>query len=256
VTACGSLKDVVYLQNVNMYEEESISNRQEAAIHKDDLLAITVNSRKMELAAPFNLSLVNPDSPDGTEGGAGASSRQQLGYLVDAKGHIDFPVLGRLKVEGLTRSQLQNWIKNQLIEAELLSDPIVNVQFLNFRISVLGEVNKPGSYSVSGERITLFQAISMAGDLTIYGKRDRVAVIRESLGQRTIEYLDLRSTDVFESPCYYLQQNDIVYVEPNKRRAQQGAINQNNSISTWIGIGSALISTATFFISLSNSSSK
>ena len=135
-------------------------------------------------------------------------------------------------------------------DEDLVKDPIVTIQFLNYRVSVLGEVARPGSFDIKGERVTLLEALSMAGDLTIYGRRDRVAVIRETDDKRTILYHDLRSTDVFNSPCYYLQQNDIVYVEPNKAKAAQTNINQNNSVSVWLSAISILASVATLIVTV------
>ena len=163
---------------------------------------------------------------------------------MDTNGNIDFPILGEIHVEGLTRMQLTELIKNKLIEGDLIKDPIVTVQFLNFKISVMGEVGRPGSFTISGDRITLLEALSMAGDLTIYGRRDRVGVIRENNGKRTILFHDLRSADIFNSPCYYLQQNDIVYVEPNKAKSGQSSINQNNSIGVWVSVISLLTTIA------------
>lgn len=232
--SCSSYEKVLYLQDIQQtHTQQEISQDYEVVIHKDDLLAIMVNSRSPELALPFNMPMVTYQL-----GTSGQSSGQQrvLGYLVDPQGEIDFPILGKLQVEGLTRARLTELIKEKLIEEDLIKDPIVTVQFLNYKISVLGEVASPGSFTISGDRITLLEAISMAGDLTIYGKRERVAVIRENDGKRTILYHDLRSSDIFNSPCYYLQQNDIVYVEPNKARAGQSIINQNNSVSVWISI--------------------
>ena len=173
-----------------------------------------------------------------------------LGYLVDSNGDIDFPILGKLHVAGLTRMQLTEMIKQRLIDEDLIKDPIVTVQFLNYKVSGMGEVNAPGSFNISGDRITLLEALSMAGDLTIYGRRDRVAVIREKDGKRTILMHDLRSSDIFNSPCYYLQQNDIVYVEPNKAKAEQTDINQNKSLGVWFGAISALVSIASLIVTL------
>ncbi|MDH6312724.1 protein involved in polysaccharide export with SLBB domain [Parabacteroides sp. PFB2-10] len=241
LVACGSPKDVLYLQDVDPYKMVPIEQNYEVIVHHDDLLAIMVNSRNPELAMPFNMPMVTYQL--GTEGQSYGTQRV-LGYLVDPNGEIDFPILGRLKVEGLTRNQLKELIKSKLIEEDLIKDPIVTVQFLNYKISVMGEVARPGSFSISGDRITLLEALSMAGDLTIYGKRDRVAVIREKDGKRSILYHDLRSSDIFTSPCYYLQQNDIVYVEPNKRKAEQSDINQNNTIGVWISVLSFLTTVA------------
>ena len=156
-----------------------------------------------------------------------------------------------LHVEGMTRRQLTDLIKQKLIADNYIKDPVVTVQFMNFKVSVMGEVQRPGSFNITGDRITLLEALSMAGDLTIYGRRDRVAVIREKDGKRTILYHDLRSSDIFNSPCYYLQQNDIVYVEPNKTRAVQSGINQNNSASVWLASLSVLASLVSVIVTLS-----
>ena len=140
--------------------------------------------------------------------------------------------------------------RQQLIDEDLIKDPVVTVQFLNYKVSVMGEVARPGSFTIEGDRITLLEALSMAGDLTIYGRRDRVAVIREKDGQRTVLFHDLRSSDIFSSPCYYLQQNDIVYVEPNRTKAQLSGINQNNSMSVWLSAFSVLASIASVIVTV------
>jgi polysaccharide export outer membrane protein len=145
---------------------------------------------------------------------------------------------------------LTGLIKNRLINEDLIKDPVITVQFLNFKVSVMGEVARPGSFTINSDRVTLLEALGMAGDLTIYGKRDRVAVIREANGKRTVLFHDLRSSDIFESPCYYLQQNDIVYVEPNKARAGQSEINQNNSVSVWLSAVSILASVAALIVNI------
>ena len=199
-TACTSTKKIIYLQDVVPLKQQEIEQKYEVIIHGDDLLAIMVNSRDPELALPFNMPMVSYQLGSNTGG-----QQRVLGYLVDTNGNIDFPILGEIHVEGLTRMQLTELIKNKLIEGDLIKDPIVTVQFLNFKISVMGEVGRPGSFTISGDRITLLEALSMAGDLTIYGRRDRVGVIRENNGKRTILFHDLRSADIFNSPCYYLQ---------------------------------------------------
>ena len=238
-TACTSTKKIIYLQDVVPFKQQEIEQKYEVIIHGDDLLAIMVNSRDPELALPFNMPMVSYQLGSNTGG-----QQRVLGYLVDTNGNIDFPILGEIHVEGLTRMQLTELIKNKLIEGDLIKDPIVTVQFLNFKISVMGEVGRPGSFTISGDRITLLEALSMAGDLTIYGRRDRVGVIRENNGKRTILFHDLRSADIFNSPCYYLQQNDIVYVEPNKAKSGQSSINQNNSIGVWVSVISLLTTIA------------
>lgn len=240
LSGCGtSPKKIIYLQDMQLLGKQPIEKVHEAVIQPGDLLAITVSCMNPELAAPFNL-----------QQGAVSESQSMLGYQVDANGDITFPILGRLHVEGLTRIQLTDMIKERIQKENLIKDPTVTMQFLNFKISMLGEVNAPGTYQVQGERITLLEAISMAGDLTITGRRDRVAVIRESDGERTILFHDLTSVDLFKSPCYYLQQNDIVYVEPNKAKAGSSNQAQVSRITIVTGILSMLISVATLIVSL------
>jgi polysaccharide export outer membrane protein len=245
LSACGSTKEISYLQDMNVVRMLTIKQKYEAIIHQNDLLSIYVNSKNPELTAPFNMPVAF------SQVGVDVSSSQRvLGYLVDVNGDIDFPMLGKIPVEGLTRLQLTDLIKNWLTRDNLIKDPIVTVQFLNFRVSVMGEVNHPGSFTITGDRVTLLDALSMAGDLTIYGKRNRVAVIREDQNERTIMFHDLRSVNIFASPCYYLQQNDIVYVEPNRARAAQSHINQNNSVGVWLSAISILTSVVALMVNL------
>ena len=245
LAACSAPKEVLYLQDISLIKEEAIDKSYEVIIHKDDLLAIIVNSKDPELALPFNMPLVSYQI-----GGQNVSQQRLVGYLVNQDGNIDFPILGEIHVEGLTRMQVTELLKKRLIEAELIKDPIVTVQFLNFKVSVIGEVGRPGTFDISGDRITLLEALSMAGDLTIYGRRDRVAVIREKDGKRSILYHDLRSSDIFQSPCYYLQQNDIVYVEPNNAKTGQSRINSNNSVGVWLSGVSVLASITSLLVTM------
>ncbi len=245
LAACSAPKEVLYLQDISLIKEEAIDKSYEVIIHKDDLLAIIVNSKDPELALPFNMPLVSYQI-----GGQNVSQQRLVGYLVNQDGNIDFPILGEIHVEGLTRMQATELIKKRLIEEELIKDPIVTVQFLNFKVSVIGEVGRPGTFDISGDRITLLEALSMAGDLTIYGRRDRVAVIREKDGKRSILYHDLRSSDIFQSPCYYLQQNDIVYVEPNNAKTGQSRINSNNSVGVWLSGVSVLASITSLLVTM------
>ena len=165
-------------------------------------------------------------------------------YTVDSKGNIDFPVLGTLHVAGRTREQIAEEIKKVLVERNLVKDPVVTVSLTNLHYSVMGEGARPGQYEIEDEKVTILDALSKAGDLTIYGRRDRVGVIRENNGKRTILFHDLRSAEIFNSPCYYLQQNDIVYVEPNKAKSGQSGINQNNTIGVWVSVISLLTTIA------------
>lgn len=242
--SCSSRKKVLYLQDMNT--TMPIEQQYEIYIQKDDLLGILVNCKEQELAIPFNLPRVSYDMGDNTgmdvtstmSSGSNDNSNQ-LGYVVDSNGDIDFPILGKLHVVGLTRMQLKSLIENRLREEDLIKDAIVTIQFLNFKIYMLGEVSSPGVYKIDNERVTLLEAISMAGDLTINGCRDKVVVIREKNGKRTKYYTDLRSKDLFNSPCFYLQQNDIVYVEPNKNKA-----NASQSARTNFSFATSIISTA------------
>lgn len=242
LAGCNSSKKILYLQDTGENFNEKIEQQYELKILPDDVLSIVVNSKDAELVQMFNLPIVRYDfAGPGTGGGSGGSI---LGYTVNQSGDIDFPQLGTIEVQGKTRSELATYIKQQLVSGGYVKDPVVTVQFLNFRVSVLGEVNRPGAFNVKSDRITVLDAISEAGDMTIYGKRDNVRVIREANGERTIATLDLKSAAIFKSPYYYLRQNDIVYVEPNKVKAGQTEINQNRSIGTIASITSVLISLA------------
>lgn len=236
LTSCGSVKDIAYLQGEDLLNKTTVTDTVSLKIQKDDLLDINVSCPDQELLRPF----LRYSSEYNNGGGFNAGSSS--GYLVELDGTINFPLLGQIKVAGLTRRQLIGLVQNRLEKEGFIKNPVVTVRFLNFRISILGEVNHPGTYNITGERITLFEALSMAGDLTIHGRRNRVAVIREMDGVRTILYHDLRSRDVFLSPDYYLKQNDMVYVEPNRVRAETSVQNQYTSIGTWMSIISFLAS--------------
>lgn len=223
LSSCASRKDFIYLQDMDEMQEYPVIQKYEAIIHRDDKLSITVNSKHPELALPFNIGSssysIGNEGEITYNGNTSANSKDAAGYLVDVNGDIDFPILGKLHVEGLTRAQLTTLIKNKLIEGGYINDPVVAVNFLNFKFSVLGEVNGVGTYEITGDRITLLEAIAMAGDLKETSRLDRIGVIREYGNKRRIMFHDIRSKDIFTSPCYYLQQNDIVYVEPTRQKA-------------------------------------
>ncbi len=243
LSSCGSQKDISYLQGASEGYIQQIDKLFEVKIKPDDLIAIMVNSRDTELAQMFNLPMVSYQTGTRVTG-----QNTVLAYLVDYQGNIDFPQLGTIHVEGMTRTELTSHIKNELISKGYINDPVVTIQFQNYQVSVIGEVVRPGSFSISSDRVTIFDALSMAGDMTIYGQRDNVRVIREENGQRIIAVVDLRSADILTSPYYYLQQNDVVYVEPNRARAGQSEINTNRSVGTYASILSVLISIASLFI--------
>lgn len=246
-SSCNTSKNVLYFQDIPIGQNFPVVDTTEITIMPKDLISIVVSSRDVELAAPFNLPRISYQA--GSTQLNANSNNQIMGYTVDAKGCIDFPMLGIIQVKGLTRKQLSTMIKDRLIGDGLLKDPIVTVDFMNLKISVLGEVKAPGKYNIDRDQINVLEVISMAGDLTIYGKRDGVFVIREKDGGRITYKMDLRSAKIFSSPAYYLQQNDIVYVEPNNVRAGQSTINENNlkSVSLWISIASFLITLGVLF---------
>lgn len=245
LVGCASSKDVLYLQGVenpSMTEFELLS----PVVQPGDLLAITVNSDNPELSAPFNLPMVSYASNTGR----GLGIQYLQGHLVGKDGALNFPLLGKINAAGLTKQQLVEKIERELKAGSYLKDPIVTITFLNFKVSVLGEVSRPGTFNIENERVTILSAISMAGDLTIYGRRDNVIVIREENGKRMIVSHDLRSPDIFQSPCYFLKQNDVVLVSPNKTKAQMSSINQNSNVGVWVSIVGSTTSVATLVATL------
>lgn len=246
VSSCSNYKDFTYLQDVADVETMTIDQIPQVKAHKGDVLNIYVSSRNPESAVPFNLTARGymPGSSNSNQFTTNATQRT-LGYTVDESGNIEFPQLGTVHVEGRSRDEISTFIKDKLRDTDLLKDAIVTVEFQNLKISVTGEVNHAGSFAMNNDHTTLFEALAMAGDLTAYGRRDRVAVIREVDGERSIMWHDLRSKDVFNSPRYYLQQNDIVYVQPNKAKATQSTQSRWNQPSVWISIISTAVSVVT-----------
>lgn len=246
--SCSTYKKINYIQDAQLDTALTMIANQGILIQPMDMISIVVSSRDPELARIYNLPVVTYQA--GSESSVSNFNQRLIGYSVDNDGNIQFPELGTIHVAGLNRWQLAELIREKL--SSLVKDAVVTVQFMNFKISVTGEVTSPGVFDISGDKITIFEAISLARNLTIYGRRDGVYVIREQNGSRIIYQVDLRTVDMFNSPAYYLQQNDVVYVEPNKVRAGQSTINENNlkSVSLWVSIGSFLTTLATLFISL------
>jgi polysaccharide export outer membrane protein len=241
LSACNSQKKIVYMQDINETNRHvKMSEIPEIVIQPQDMLSIVVSSKDPELAVPFNLPMVSYQGASDTY-----SQQRILGYIVDKEGNIDFPILGALHVKGLTRSLLSQLIKEKIITEGYMKDPVVTVQYMNFRVTINGEVVRPGTYEIKGDHITLLEALSMAGDLTIYGRRDNVKVVREKNGERTVHEVDLRTANIFDSPVYYLQQNDIIYVTPSRYRTNQSNnVGQIQQISLWVSIASFLASVA------------
>lgn len=241
LASCNTSKKIVYFQDIQVNRPEAITEARDITVQPKDQISILVSSKDPQLAALFNLPRVQYRVGDNNMQN---TSGDVSGYTLDTEGYIDFPVLGRLYVAGMTKSEIASYIKKRLMDENLINDPVVTVEFMNLYYSILGEVNSPGKYMITKDQITLLEAISMAGDLTIYGKRDAVFVVREEDGQRVTHWVDLRTQDLFHSPVYYLKQNDVIYVQPNKVRAGQSTINENSvkSVSLWISIASFLSS--------------
>ena len=244
---CNAQERVLYLQDVENGAEIEIPENFQIRIKPLDQLTIVVNSKDPELAIPFNSS-----STYNTMAGKGYSSTTTSSSLqvftVDNDGYISLPIIGNVKADGLTRNELQTEIEKKIIESNYIADPQVNVRFANLQISVMGEVTRPGRYDIKTDKVTILDALAMAGDMTIYGNRENVAVIREVDGKNIITKLDIRSSEIFTSPCFYLEQNDIVLVSPNKYRAASAEINQNRSF--WISLASTGISFATLLMTI------
>ncbi|WP_428223290.1 polysaccharide biosynthesis/export family protein [Flavobacterium sp.] len=237
---CSQQKKIAYYQNIDSVA--SLGNQSfESKIQPDDLLMIVVSAPDPETAIPFNLnseSVATPNLQSMTMG-----QRQHMLYLVDKSGNIEFPVLGTINLTGKLKGEVVELLKGKL--QQYIKKPIVNLRVMNYKIAVQGEVTRPGVYPISSERITLLEAIALAGDLTIYGKRNNVLVIREVDGKKNIARVDLTKADFINSPYYYLLQNDVVYVEPNGAKSNSSTFNQN--IPVWISLSSVLLSLIVLF---------
>ncbi len=248
MTSCTSYKKVYYLQNSAQIDTTTVTEFYDARIQPKDMLTITVSSEKPEAAIPFNLTI-----PTALNSGNGANrsltSQPTLqNYLVDNEGYIDFPILGKIHVAGMTKGELEEYVKEH-IKSNFTTAPIVTVRMSNYKVTVLGEVNAPGVKTIANEKVNVLEAVAMAGDLTIYGQRDGVKLVRENLdGTKQIIPLDLNDANLIYSPYYYLQQNDILYVEPNKAKARNSDVSSMTSM--WFSATSLLMAVITFLLNL------
>ncbi len=232
LTSCATRQNVIYLQDqVVDTQIETIAGGQ-IKLQPNDEISISVSSKDQTLAAIFNKERARQ--------GTTSSSQNGLNYAIDTDGNIDFPILGEIKAEGKSRSELEKEIKGKIISSNMVKDPVVTVDYENLSFSAIGEVAKPGNYEIKKEQTNIFEALSMAGDLSIYGLRDRVFVTRNVDGKLITYNVDLKSTDVYNSPAFYIQQNDVIYVEPNNIRANQSTVNGNTvrSASFWMSLAS------------------
>lgn len=235
LASCASSKKFVYLNDMVPGESYPINTEMSTVVHENDRLDIKVSCKNPELAVPFNVQTgAYQVAADGSVKSAGVDVLEQ-GYRVDAEGNIVFPILGKIAVAGKSLKEVSDLIAGLIEEGNYIKDPEVSIEFLNFKYTVLGAVGSKGTYTVDGDKVTIIEAIAKAGDVTRAARLDRIAVIRMVDGKQQIFYNDLRTADIFMSPTYYLQQNDIVYVEPRNRP-------RNENTWQWVSFGTSLIS--------------
>ena len=247
LASCQSYKKVPYLQDAGVVKDiNQQENLYDAKIMPKDLLTIVVSCTSPELAMPFNLTVAGPNNISANNYVTSQPSLQT--YLVSNEGTVDFPVLGELKIGGLTKKEAEQLIVEKL-KPYIKETPIVTVRMVNYKISVLGEVARPGTFTISNEKVNLLEALAMAGDMTVWGVRDNVKLIREGAdGKQEIVTLDLNKAETILSPYYWLQQNDIVYVTPNKAKARNSDI--GNSTSLWFSATSILVSVVSLLVNI------
>lgn len=243
--SCATNKKISYFQDaINADSAKIALPSPEIRLRTEDKVSIVVNSQDPELTAMFNLPYITRSVGGTTYSNMSGTGHGVSCYTIDQDGNIDFPVLGTLHIAGMTRNELTSYIKNELISRKLVNDPVVTVEFANLQYSIFGEVRSPGQYNINSDKMTLLEAISRAGDMTINGKRQNVMVLRsDSLGNVLTYTVDMTSIDsVVNSPVYYLCQNDMIYVEPTKKRARESTANGNvfASPSFWISTASAI----------------
>ncbi len=250
--SCGTPVNIPYFQDIQEGSVDSIAVSKTIRIRPGDKISIIVNSQNPKIAMMFNLSYATRYVGAVNDDVINSQSTGIQGYSVSEDGCIDFPCLGRIEVAEKTREEISDYIKQRLMDEGLVQDPVVTVEYLNLKVSVLGEVARPGRVNIDRDEYTILDALSAVGDLTIYGRRENVKVVRAENGVRNTYVVDLCSAqDLFSSPVYYLQQNDMIYVEPNDVRARQSTVNGNNvrSTSFWISLASLLTSvTSTLFL--------
>tara|TARA_R110002096_G_scaffold101565_8_gene224671 strand:- start:2386 stop:3159 length:774 start_codon:yes stop_codon:yes gene_type:complete len=238
LTSCTTKKDILYFQNAKNFETMVDTDTFKAKLKIGDVLNINISTIDLNVTKPYNLM----ESSGGLNGG------QLIDYVIDPDGNIDYPVLGKVKLIGLTVEEAKQLFKKKFEEGDLLRDPVVIIRIKNYKISVLGEVGSPGIYPVSGERISILEAIASAGDLNINGRRDNIMVIRDFNGTKTFTNVDITNKEVFNSPVYYLTQNDIVYVQPNTAGISRAS--GDSRIGLFSGLASLAVAVALLVIRL------
>ena len=242
--SCSAVKRTVYLQDIADNSQVQTAVERPIKIKPFDRLIVVVTSKDAELAAPFNVMTSYNSLSNNPMGQSTVSNSQSLQVrTVDENGELYMPVIGKVACAGKTRAEVSNAIAKAIIDGGYIADAAVNIQFADMKLFVLGEVAKPGQFDVTRDQITILEALAMAGDMTIYGNRANVSVVRKENGVTKTHIVNLLDSSCFNSPAYYLQQGDVVYVQPKKQRAASGEINQNRNF--WISITSTLISAAT-----------
>lgn len=255
VTSCSQPKNIIYFKDMKPGQETVITAPQSIKLVPNDKLSIIVSTQDPRLNSLFNQPITTNRLSGNTSSTeiSSSSNGDVTPYTIDNKGDIMFPVLGKLHIAGMNREEVAEYIRRELISRDLAKNPIVTVDYLNLAVSVMGEVKSPGRYGISREDFTILDALSAAGDLTIYGKRDNIKVLRVENGVQKIYSVDINSgKDLIKSPVYYLQQNDVVYVEPNatQQRTSTPTGNTWNTPGIWISLLSVGITVATFIITL------
>ena len=239
------MKKVAYFKNIDEVSLAASKGLYDAHIMPKDLILVTVNTTDPQVSAPFN------NGTGGSKGGQAVGTTTTTdGYLVDNQGNINFPVVGKLHVAGLTKNQCEDMIKNKIAPYLAANEnPVVTVRMASYRVTITGEVKSPGVIPVSTEKISIIEALAQAGDLTIYGKRDNIILIREKAdGEKEYHRLNLNDANIINSPYYYLQQNDIIYVQPNTVQSQNSMI--GNSTSLWFSLVGIVVSLASFMVTV------
>lgn len=240
-TSCVTKKDIIYFQNAKDFETVVDTDTFSAKLKVGDEVSIIVSTFDPTLSAPYN-ALTQAANQGGGGGG------QMMGYIIDVDGNIDFPVLGKVKLIGLTVDEARQLFKKKFEEGKLLKDPVILIRLLNYRVIIEGAVNGPGVYNVSGERMTILEGLAMAGGLSINGRRDNILVIRDFNGTKTYSRVDLTSKEIFNSPVYYLTQNDYIYVEPNNSAIS--AASGDSRLTSILGVTGTILGLVLIFVSV------
>ena len=236
LAGCATSKEILYFQDIDTVNLKALTTEYEAVIKKDDRLSILVSGPDKSVTSPYNLTLGEISN----YGSSGYPEESTLTYLVDSNGNISFPILGLIHVEGMTRNQLVKYLTDAI--SKDVRDPIVYVSIRNYKVTILGEVRNPGTYTIDSEKISILQALGKAGDLTLTAKRDGILLIREVDGVLTHKTIDLRTSDILQDPAFFLQQNDILYIPPSPTRVA--------TATTATGIWSVILSSVTTLIAL------